>query len=263
MKLMILGDTHGNIEEANRSYTRAKAREADAIVQVGDFGFWHNGEDFIQTITRRFNKSGIPLYWLPGNHEAYDLLEGYADSEKTPEGFWTISPGCYYIPRGTKWEWDGVTFMAVGGAVSVDKEYRLAVENGTTAPAWGHYYAEKPQGNRTLWWEEEATTDEDVAYAKSQGTVDVLLTHDSPTSAPFSNKLKEDIDSQINRQKMNEIGKSAQPHLWFHGHYHEFMDYEFMHDSGTARVIGLDRDTHNANWVMLDTSEVFDKAGSE
>lgn len=257
MRLLILGDTHGNHEEIARSYQRARDRKADAIVQVGDFGAWEHADDgaFFDYVERWFDKTGIPMYWICGNHDNIAFVDKLYSI--TPGRFTVIRPGVYYISRGTKWEWDGVTFMGVGGAVSIDKDFRLNRERGLPSPEWGQYEALPATGPRTMWWPEEQLSDEELEFVKSQGEADVLFTHDCPTNAPFRMRLKNDIDSQIHRQKMNEVGKSVKPKYWFHGHMHEFYDYGFRHDAGEAHVIGLECDGGQNNWVILDTEVVL------
>jgi Icc-related predicted phosphoesterase len=256
MRLLIVGDWHGNHQEVQRSYQRARDRSADVIVQVGDFGYWEHADDgaFLDYIEEWFDRTGIATYWIDGNHENHTMLRSVYDVK--PGHFTVVRPGCYYIPRGTKWEWDGVTFMGVGGAVSIDKEYRLNRERGLPSPEWGQPEAKPATGPGTMWWPEEQLTDEELEFVKSQGTADVLFTHDCPTNAPFYMRLKNDIDSQIHRQKMNEVGKSVQPKYWFHGHMHEFYDYSFRHDGGEATVIGLECDGMKNNWVLMDTEIV-------
>lgn len=266
MKLFIAGDTHGSFNEITRIFQLADNKGADAIVQVGDFGYWGysaDAQDFIQSVSRRAERTGIPFYWVDGNHEAHTQLRetygpGGPEHNPTPEGFWQMLPGLFYIPRGTRWVWDGVTFMGVGGAVSVDKVYRLAVENGTTAPEWGLTVAKKPKGSRTLWWPEEAITDEEVEHAKSQGEVDVLFTHDTVTCANFGQRLKPDLDSQINRQRIDEIVRSAKPSIMFHGHYHTLMQSEFRHEDGSYTDIwGVAHDGSRKNTILFDTDLYF------
>lgn len=257
MKLLVVGDTHGSRSEVRRVFRRAVEQGAEAIVQVGDFGFWEHeyaGIEFLDAFSRDAHDLDIPVYWVDGNHENHTMLRaeygpGGHKHNPTSEGFWRIRPNLFYIPRGTKWEWDGVTLMGVGGAVSIDKNYRLDVERKTMNP-------------RSLWWPEEQITDEELEFVKSQGTADILFTHDCPTIAPFRNRLKEDLDSTAHRQKMNEIGRSVQPKFWFHGHMHEFYYYKFPHERGEATVVGLECDGMDANWCYFDTALV-DKAIAE
>ncbi len=65
--------------------------------------------------------------------------------------------------------------------------------------------------------------------------------------------LKPDEQSQAHRQKMDRIGKSTRPNLWFHGHYHKWMEYSFLHQEGYSFVYGLDRDFQFYSYVILDT----------
>lgn len=258
---MALGDTHGNHGEINRSYQRAKARGVDAIVQVGDYGYWDHADQgaFSDLVSHWALKTGIPFFWVDGNHENHTLLRKN-EWAVSHEGFWEIRPDVFYIPRGTKWEWDGVTMMGVGGAVSIDADWRRQFE------IYGVYENGKfraPTGERTLWWPEEELTWPESEFVLGQGQADVLFTHDCPSNAPFKHRLKDDPRSTAHRAIMDEIGKSVQPRLWFHGHMHEWYDYTFPHDRGEAHVIGLECDGMKNNWTIFDTHKIdkFDVSG--
>jgi hypothetical protein len=149
--------------------------------------------------------------------------------------------------------------MGVGGAYSIDKAWRLEKE----AEALGLYYQKFVASDHgyphILWWPEEKITDEELEFVKSQGQADILFTHDCPSNAPFLHRLKPDAESVEHRSRIDAVGRSVKPRLWFHGHMHEYYNYEFPHDDGEARVIGLECDGMQANWVIFDTELLFQK----
>lgn len=252
MKVLVLGDTHGSKGTVKRAIETAAKHDATAIVQVGDFGYWEHstsGGWFLESVSKRSVEADIPFFWIDGNHENHTMLRrdygpGGRKHKPSPEGFWEIRPLLYYIPRGTKWTWDDCTFMGVGGAYSIDKAYRLEKEAIAGS-------------SRQLWWPEEQITDEELEFVKSQGTADVLFTHDCPTNAPFRNRIKPDLDSQMHRQRIDEIGWSVKPKWWFHGHMHEKYVYEFYTSREDreqfAKVRGLECDGMVSNWCVFDT----------
>jgi predicted phosphodiesterase len=267
-KVYVLGDTHGNTNSATGAIGRAKARGADMIVQVGDFGYWEHtrgGVDYLDSVSKCAVKNDVPFVWLDGNHENHTLLRatygpGGDKHKPTPEGFWEIRPNLFYSPRANVWDVDGFKFMTVGGAVSIDKTYRLAVENGVACPEYGYFPEpggyKRGTGVGTQWWPEENITDAEVELAKSRGQVDVLFTHDTITAANFGQRLKLDIDSHINRQKINQIVEACRPSFMFHGHYHTMMESEFMHEDGSVTEIwGVECDGMSKNWLMFDTAD--------
>jgi Icc-related predicted phosphoesterase len=208
-KYLIVGDVHGDISFASRMCKTAEAHGIETIIQVGDFGIWDHIEEgvyFLDTLNDNSERRGVQWVFVPGNHENYDSLEGYESTEglRTMNGMTAIRPRILYTGKVNSWEWDGITFKAVGGAYSIDKMYR------------------RPGSS---WWEQEQLTDDELAKSESIGQADVLLTHDCPTYAPFNGRLKNDPDSHLHRRKMDEVVKHTQAKMHFHGHMHDWYDY--------------------------------------
>lgn len=227
MRYLVVGDVHGDLAFASRMTRHAKALGITKILQVGDFGIWDHtkqGVYFLDTLNENAAASrlGEEVTWhfVDGNHENHDRLLEYADnSDGTVEGFVPIRERILHIPRGLKWEWDGVSFMGVGGAHSIDKAHR---KEGVS------------------WWAGETLKSYDLYRVKESGQADVLLTHDCPTSAPFRQRLKNDPESHIHRQTMDDVGKMVRPKIWFHGHMHDHYDYYFPPYESFSRVVGLE-----------------------
>lgn len=232
-KLMICGDWHGNTAHALMMVRTAEKYGFQKIIQCGDFGLWDHYEDglrFLDTLNEACRKAGVKVYWLDGNHENHERLYWYTQNNPvTKNGHVYIRSHILYSPRGNAWQWENKTFLTVGGGVSVDRAYR------------------KPD---VSWWYGEQLTDDEVRGIHTK--TDYLFTHDCPANAPFKNRFKNDVDSQIHRQRMSKIGQQTMPSMWFHGHMHEKYDYEFMHQDGYAMVKGLQKDGDAFCWGVLD-----------
>ena len=242
MQYMIIADLHGNTEWAKRMVDEAVSRGIDTIVQLGDFGIWPGpkGDKYLRKLSEYLGLHGIKLLFVDGNHEDFPKLYRWPidpatglrpiDLDGTKQGV-----NIWHIPRGHVWEAEGLRFMGVGGAVSIDREYRIPGKS---------------------WWPEEQLTGEDLVKVREQGRVDVLFTHDCPTSVPYTG-LKADPESHIHRQKMNEVADITQPALWFHGHMHKPMHYwhRTINDMGLdIEVIGLDCDNQRHCFCVFDVS---------
>lgn len=242
MRVLILGDSHCDLEHIDFAYDKAERFDCDAIFVVGDFGYWSNfkeGQNFLLFCALRAARTEIPLYFLDGNHEYHpDLLAMVEDEGR--EGFIELEQHFYYSPRGNTWEWDGVKFMSVGGAHSID---RMARTDGID------------------WFEAELITEEDVEYASTQGQVDVLLSHDAPLAVDMSaqmvshgrNMIKGDLKTIANRERLQRIVNSCTPKIVIHGHWHlQYQDRPFE----GMKVMGLDCN-HNASrsWTIIDTED--------
>lgn len=252
MKLLFVGDSHGNTGWFKRVMDHAVAVQADCIVQVGDFGIWpgNGGVKFRTKVAKYATESNIPVYFVDGNHEDFDRLFGslsdnatvHTDNVLHGKGFREILPNLFYIPRGTVWEWGGIKFAGVGGAVSIDKEFRLL--------------REKTSGVK-IWWEQEQLTVDDLEYIKSyDGAVDVLVSHDTYMNPLGNGYYKNDEDSTAHRMQLLQVVKHLEPVVNIHGHYHH---RHTTHDY-RALVVGLGRDNDRLEWstLLVDTDNGLD-----
>lgn len=236
-KIMICGDFHGDTAHVRKVIRLAADSGIKIIMQVGDWGYWDHevdGINYIDAVNDDLRKHGIKMYFVAGNHENWDRLDWMEkNNPKTYAGLTVIRSHIRYTGRVKRWAVDGKWFQAVGGAVSVDRNRRKLGKD---------------------WWSQEAVP-ERVVYGleKAGRKSDYLLTHDAPTCAPLKG-LKPDMDSQIHRELMNRIGRVVQPTLWFHGHYHTWMEnYPFMHQNGYSSVYGLEMNGDFYHCVVLDT----------
>jgi hypothetical protein len=240
VKIMVLGDCHGEGQFLRNMIHKAKRLGVKKIVQVGDFGFWTHEEDgirYLDWVNEALRETGIKLYFVAGNHENWDHLDWHEkNSPKTYKGHTFIRSHIIYTGRVNRWVWgekgSEKVFQAVGGAVSIDKQWRKL--------------------GKSYWSQEQIP--ERVVYGLEQAgrKADYLFTHDAPTCVPMGN-LKPDADSAAHRVLMDRIGRATRPNLWFHGHYHKWMEYSFMHQEGYSFVYGLDRDFQFYSYVILDT----------
>lgn len=208
--VMLLGDTHGNPDALLHAFDRAHSQKVDAIIQLGDYGFgWRVGEDGIcdysYLTAAMVEKTGIPFYWLDGNHENFDRLYKLPLNEA---GHRPILEGVTHLPRGSVITFGETTFMAFGGAYSVDKPSRKVGKS---------------------WWKQETADQEDIDRALSAGKADILLTHDAPwgtqTEADFAwleNAFGHDavVFSQANQRVLTAVLESCGAKEVYHGHLH-------------------------------------------
>ena len=231
--LAIAGDWHANTEYAVRSIAEARRRGAETIVHVGDFGYLFASE-FLEALDAALGP--VPLLFVEGNHEDFDLLESIALDER---GLRHLSARVWHLPRGFRWAWAGRTWLACGGATSVDKQAR---EAGVS------------------WWPQEAVTDADVARIAAEGAVDVLVSHDSPAGADTPCDWEGRFPAEElalaagHRERMRRLVDAVQPKRIFHGHYHTRYETQFA----GAHITGLDRDGAplEQNLLVIDPARV-------
>jgi hypothetical protein len=209
----------------------------------------------IKVLEDKFARAGLFLYWLDGNHEDFDTISyltniyfGDPTMKIAEVREWAshdspvqMSDHIFYLPRSATWEWEGVKFMALGGATSIDRASRTKYVS---------------------WWPEESIKAWDVHRALQRAPVDVLLTHDFPEGVPrmaeamrenswhLSAKLER--DSRTNRALLETVREYHHPQALFHGHMH--FDYVDIWKGTKVRGINCNG-TGNKSWFIFDTEE--------
>lgn len=229
--VLLLGDVHGDAGWFRLVCDKAERLGVDTILQLGDFGYWEHrdGGAFLDSCSDALAERSLDCIWIDGNHENHTVLRrNYGPEgdrhEAAPGGFWRIRPRLFYAPRGLRWEWHGATFVAAGGAYSIDKAYRV---------------------EGSSWWPEETLTDAEVEAIIGDGSkVDVVVAHDAPVLAEgvMGPQTVGDKDSwpesKNNRVRVQRIVDRLRPKLLVHGHYH----HRNSTHVGDTRVEGFGRD---------------------
>jgi len=227
-KIAFAGCWHANAEWAGLVMRHAAdQRGADVLVHTGDFGYTFDPA-FVGAMERLIARFNLPIYFVDGNHDNHRWLRRQKQND---DGTIRVGEGLTYLPRGHRWAWEGVHFLALGGARSIDRQYR--------------HLTEPP-----YWWSTETITPMEAALARSGGPVDVLVSHDAPSGIvipdfdQYSDGYQgiEVIASQAHRQLLRDVVNAVRPDVIFHGHYHTFHTQVAELGYGDVKVIGLDRD---------------------
>lgn len=239
-KILMVGDSHGDKYFMRQMVLKAASNDIHTIFQLGDFGFvWPGNDESLDDLNEYAKERDVEIIFLPGNHEDWDQLDRYEidaclSENVTLSGFFPVRSNILYTGRVNTWYWNSVKFAVAGGAYSIDKQWRTP----------GH-----------SWWPQEELTNDDIERLMSDvgdDPVDVLLTHDAPTWGDFNYTLKNIPESHMHRQKMSAIHKSLSPIVWFHGHYHRWMQYQSPF-APVTKVYGLDcNGSYSVNNVIFD-----------
>jgi len=271
-KIILAGDTHGDANAVKTLLEKARDIEADALFVLGDFGIWdhHDGGSFTNHVTRFTERYETPVFFLPGNHDNYDLLfEWEATKPRTSDGFYEIRPNLFYSPRGHRWTWNGVKFLSLGGAYSVDKEWRVIDDAASLYRAERRLRLEMPLTPRERylvdkgqwsWWSQEEISEQEMRDAMKGGPVDIMLAHDKPRDARPDWNRKDLVECWPNQEKLQSVVDAVLPLLYVHGHLH-YAYRDYFPRTGTV-VQGLDCDPAasrssggsgkvNKSWVLL------------
>lgn len=280
IRIGLVGDLHGNTKEATDILNKMGDRKISHVFVVGDFGLWTHfadGHEFLDDLNSVAAANNLSVYAVGGNHENWDHWEWFCANMPTSKGMALVRRRVLLIPKVHNFTLSGRKFVVAGGAVSIDAEYRRARERGDVDDWSGR--RTKGTGARTLWWDNEQLTDDDVrklnhhSYANS----DVLLTHDCSNYTHFQGRLKPDPESERHRRRIDNVISATKPKVHFHGHMHTKYEWEnvlshgcsaFDNDPWTGPVTktyGLEADfsaMHHTgvydhdNWGVLETDDL-------
>lgn len=234
--LGIAGDWHGNHPWIRFALEQLQRAGATHVMQLGDFGvFTIDDNRFVNDEAAARN---LVVFVTLGNHENYDLLDAELVPSRRFEG-WLQFEGMdavQYAPRPHTWMWHGRSFMSMGGANSIDVNYRTPGES---------------------WWKQEQITDEQVRAASEVGQVDVVFAHDVFMSAQISTgggtwTQAERVYANGSRRKLMPVAESARPVLWLHGHHHQWTSTTNNIGEATVQTQCLNMDGTAENLAVLD-----------
>jgi hypothetical protein len=240
-RVAIAGDWHANVmwvQAAIPALHRA-APDIKTILHAGDFGIApeRRGKTFLSTVDYWCGAAGIERVLVtPGNHEDWGRLDQRFASQ--PGEAIRLSEVVWVLPRGYRFALAGRTFLSFGGAASLDLAYRRA--------------------GRT-WWPTEMPTAEEVAAALVDGSVEVLIAHETidggtakVESVIRSNPLDWDDEalaySRRSRGLVTEVWEGVRPDIFFHGHLHVADRIELPTGQ---RIVSLGSDCQKKNIGLL------------
>ena len=164
MRIMFLGDIHGNFNLINQYLKRFDITDAH-IIQVGDFGVGFTTlvkeKRTLEFVNNELVKRNVFLYAIRGNHD----FPGYFDND--PFGFTNIK----LLKDYTVLHLEGKNILCIGGAVSIDRKMRKNKNQ-----AIGRY--DIKNGNES-WWVDEVFNLQDDKLVDLRD-INIVVTHSAP-----------------------------------------------------------------------------------
>jgi hypothetical protein len=250
-RILVAGDTHGNLDWIRKLAKLAARHGCDGIVQLGDFGFWPDQQRlrseavvalnhrWLDAVAGALAQHGVWMRMIDGNHDAHPLAR--ACTTINDNGIRPVRDGVLdWADRGAVWTWSGVRCGALGGAPSIDRALRT---EGLT------------------WWATETIAEDDVAALADRagpGGVDVLFTHDAPMLPPGIMPLN-DIQLRAacatNTELVGRAIAAAEPAVLLHGHYH--LRYSSRWRGTSVEGFASDVEAHRpGSWAILNLPDL-------
>lgn len=210
-RFFITGDTHRKFDKIERFCVENNTTKEDVICILGDAGinFYLDSSDF--KLKQKLSKLPITLFCIHGNHEerpfniqTYKLKEWNGGQVYYEEEF----PNLLFALDGSIYNINGKSILVIGGAYSVDKEYRL--QHG-----WRWFKDEQPNKEIIRFVEKQIT---------KQRKFDVVLSHTCPISTeprhmflPFINQTEVD---KMTENFLQRVADWIKFDAWYFGHFH-------------------------------------------
>lgn len=259
-KVMLIGDTHSDAIFTANALKAAKLNDVTVVIQLGDFGYSWDANQLASITAWLLRDTSHRFYWLDGNHDQHDDIDAFMEGSPKDAPFNmrdTVIDGkvfpnrMYYLPRGSVFEVGDTTLLALGGAYSIDREYRRT----------GSSY-----------WPQEliAPADEMRAISNGEGgEVHIMVTHDMPCIPVIERDMasvgyKNDAISKGNRVALSRVIDHVRPQELYHGHMHRRHDSLYETPEGwQVRVHGIGANVnprgyidhtalYNENYVIVD-----------
>jgi hypothetical protein len=259
----LIGDLEGDRDWAvSRLRALGERGGVEVACQLGDlrFGMGPDPEGYLAALESVCAEYGLRLLCINGNHEHWARLDHlwaeprwqHEDGKLKPI---EVSDHLTLLPRGHRWEMGGRSFVALGGAPSVN---RLQLTEGID------------------WWPSEVIREEHVEATIAGGHAEVMLTHDSPgppyCTEPVAEVMRTNPNgwpdsildySQEGIELLTRAVVGVKPLLVAHGHFH-------LSGQAVVRLPGSAHDTtvwslaanqDPGNVRLLDLDTLTDAAG--
>lgn len=199
--IYLSGDTHGDIDfqKLKTYFANRYVTSKDVLIILGDAGIvWSEEECYVH----EYSFLGPTILFIDGNHENFDLLNRFPITTIFGAKAHYLYHNVYHILRGEALHINGLSFLCLGGATSIDQEYR---EKGIS------------------WWSEEHITKSDLHHAletakKEEAPFDYVLTHCAPTA--IVRRMFGFFGDQ-DSEALTELAKQVDFKHWYFGHYHK------------------------------------------
>ncbi|MBZ9624429.1 metallophosphoesterase [Clostridium sp. FP2] len=210
--IYVTGDTHGSLDLEKFTTTsfaeQKNMTKSDYVIICGDFGMVWNNKKADLYWRQWLNEKPFTTLFVDGNHENFDLLNKFQVKEWNGGKVHFIEESVIHLMRGQVFNIEDNKFFTMGGATSIDKEFR---KEGTS------------------WWKAEIPSEQEFDEAinnleKHNWKVDYVITHTT------SLRLMEEMCYRKENNELNSFFDMLEGDLqykhWYFGHFHRNWVFE-------------------------------------
>ena len=210
--IYLTGDTHGRFDRIFTFCEERNTSRDDILIILGDAGINYHLGSRADRLKDSLKSLPITLLCIHGNHEQRPFsIDSYREKDWHGGKVYVESqyPSLLFAKDGEIYDLDGKKAVAIGGAYSVDKFYRLI--------------------RHIAWYDNEQPSPEIKAYVESQlekagWQVDYVLSHTVPLKyEPVEVFLPMFDQSEVDKSTeiwLGEIEEKLSYRRWYSGHYH-------------------------------------------
>lgn len=232
MAVFLTGDTHGEADIAKVDAFALVAQDLtrdDVLIVLGDFGLvWADPPS--EGERRRldwYEEQPWTTLFVDGNHENFDLLDALPVTHRYGGRVHEVRPHVVHLMRGETYHIGGHSFFVLGGAHSIDVDWRVPHRS---------------------WWPQEVPDEEErerlAQAAREVGSVDYVLTHCPPTSCYTWYRSRFPgfwgPDDEYNAWLEEHVEGVVGYKRWFFGHLHMDLPLDEPHTVLFNEVFDLD-----------------------
>ena len=229
--LVVCGDIHGDFNLlVHKLCVQYQMKDTTCIV-AGDCGFGFEKKEHYENIVRRNSKrmsdANNRIIFIRGNHDSPAYFDGQTFAHKR----------FLAIPDYSVVNVCGHSVLCVGGAISMDRQYRMAAweRNLMKNKRFGHSVDDYILAPNYYWHNEPPVFNEELlAQILAETNIDTVVTHTAPSFCELQDKTGLDEwaaydsnlipDIQDERSTMDSIHAKLKGHNighWCYGHFHQ------------------------------------------
>lgn len=228
--VVVCGDIHGDFNEVIGKLCLQYQLENTLLIVAGDCGFGFKEMNYYKAVVRRHNKrlndSNNWVVFVRGNHDNPAYFDGKVINHKR----------FIAVPDYSIIQENGFTILCVGGAISIDRQYRIK--------AWQQRKGRFPSSNAqdhlepNYYWENERPILDTgkLAVIGDRFKVDTVITHTAPSFCELQckmgldwwcledRKLEDDVNAErAIMDRLFQYLKDAKHPIfnWCYGHFHQ------------------------------------------
>jgi len=210
--IYITGDTHGEFRNVERFCKKMQTSKDDVLIILGDAGINYYGPEQDKRKKKYLESLPITIFAIHGNHEMRpQTIPTYHETDWNGGKVYVEDdyPHILFAKDAELYELNGLLTFVVGGAYSVDKNYRLL--------------------RGLAWWPDEQPSDEIKRKAEEKleeidWEVDAVLTHTAPLkyepTEVFLPMIDQSTVDKSTEQWLDRIEDQLYYDRWYCGHYH-------------------------------------------